>query len=461
MKFFRPLIFFLLWANTLFSGEVNFHYPRGAFERIRVYKFEDEFSRKPILLVDTVTDASGNVRFHFQCSAITPVEFRTSQCFGKWFMEPAADYNLEMLTPDTNIFRTSNNLPEVIIQNLNKEKECLSDSIRRFEEKLDSFYRANAPQFLQHRIRLLSGNLAEFRKELEKEFTLNKVSFFSIYVNYMLAPIEEAVYQNKNQIHKKYFSPPYYFNHPAYVSYFKQFFKKYIRIISNKSISNFLLNDINESGSLELLDQHLLQNDSLITNDTLRQMLVIVNLAEMFYEKNFDRNNIEKMLTQISRSKGLTPLHSLVAKNLLGNLTFFDRGNAAPDFEAMQNDGKLFQLQQLKGNWIFISFVSPIDQHSISETKALNKIALKYGLKVKFIYVLMEGSDEEVSSLLKFVPAGSTLLDDRKVKAISSLYKVSDYPRFFFLDPDLDIFDSKAPAPSEGLELYLKQSLKK
>lgn len=232
----------------------------------------------------------------------------------------------------------------------------------------------------------------------------------------MIAPIEEAAYQNKRAVFKKYFSSPFQFKNPAYVSYFKQFFKKYIWIVSNKTSSNFLLNDVNETASIELLNQHLLQNDSLLINDTLRQMVIVFNLSEIFYDKNFNRNQIEKLLKQLSSTKCITPLHCIIAKNLLSNLTFFDRGNPSPLFELPDADGKLFQLSSERGKWLFISFFATWDQKSVAELKALQKIALKYGLKVKFIYIVLEGSNEGLSDIKKYLPTGSILLDDREKK---------------------------------------------
>lgn len=459
MKFFRILFLLLGLAMPSFSTEIAFHFPGNSFERIKVYQFEDEFSRTPRLLVDTVTDATGRVKFSVNCSAITPVEFRTSTCMGKWYLEPGSAYALKMQMPDTSVFRTANNLPEVIIFNENPEKKCLSDSIRIFEDALDLFYRENAPFFVQPR--LLAKSLSKFKSGLNQKFNLTQAGFFSTYVKYMIAPVEEAALQNKPEIIRKYFSSSFQFKHPAWVSYFKQFFKKYCWIVSNKSDSNFLMNDINDFASLELLNRHLIENDSLITNDTLRQMILIYNLSEVFYEKNYNRSNIEKMLAQLSRSKAITPLHALVAKNTLANLTFFDRGNPAPDFSLPLANGKIFELKQLSGNWTFVSFVSAWDAHSISEVKALNKIAVKYGLKVKFVYVVLEGNDDELIALQRYIPEGGIMLDDRKSKITPALYKVNQFPRFFYLDPDLTIYNAKSPAPSEGLEGFLKLSLKK
>jgi hypothetical protein len=444
----------MVYGTEIFLSCVN-----GPHQRIQVIRFEEEFSRKPIILIDTVFNESGKVSFDIGCSDICPIEIRTESCFGKWFLEPGMSYNLGFMIPDSSFTLSENNVPEIIISNLDKKTNCLADSIRRFEETLDVFYRINAPFFVQPR--LLAKELEKFKREVEINFLAHSGPFLSVYIQYLIAPIEEAAYQNKRAIFKKYFSSPFQFKNPAYVSYFKQFFKKYIWVVSNKTSSNFLLNDVNESASIELLNQHLLNNDSLLINDTLRQMVIIFNLSEIFYNKNFNRNQIEKLLKQLSTSKCITPFHCVIAKNLLSNLTYFERGNPSPLFELPGADGKLFQLSNEKGKWLYLSFFATWDQQSIAELKALQKIALKYGLKVKFIYIVLEGSNEGVADIKKYLPSGSILLDDREKKMTKDLYFVKEYPKFMFLDPELDIYSSKPPAPSENLEQYFKDVLKK
>lgn len=459
MRFF--LIFFSLFFfhSILLGGEISITCLNGANQRIRVVGFEDQFSLKPILLVDTVTNDSGKVAFRLPCNQILPVEFRTNNCFAKWFLEPDKNYRLGFYLPDSSLSISENNLPEIVLVNLDSTQNCLTDSIFQFEKQLDNFYRLNAPFFVQPR--LLANELAKFKATLQSGILLHPGRFLSTYIRYSLAPIEEAAYQNKRAIFRHYFSGPFLFNHPAYVAYFKLYFKKYLWIASNKTSSNFLLNDVNESASIELLDQHLLLHDTLLKNDTLRQMVIIYNLSEIFYDKNFNRNQIEKILNHMARTKAITKDHSTVARNLLSSLTFMDQGSPAPLFDLIDANNQPFQLVKEKGNWVFLSFIACSDQHSMAEIKALQKIAIKYALKIKFIFVVLEGEDDGYKAMQRYIPTGTVLIDDRKLRTTKELYFVKDFPCFVLLDPDLDVYSSKPPMPSDNLEGYFKQVIKK
>ena len=331
--------FFLLFSCLpIFGSQLTITCLNGPNQRIKVVGFDDQFSRQPVLLADTMTNDSGRVIFNIPCNNILPVELRTSACFAKWFLEPGKSYQLAFSLPDSSLSISENQLPEILLLNLDSSRSCLTDSIMDFEKQLDNFYRLNAPFFVQPR--LLANELTKFKALVQKNFLSNPSEFLSIYVRYMMAPIEEAAYQNKRAIFRHYFSAPYHFNHPAYVAYFKLFFKKYIWIVSNKTTSNFLLNDVNESASIELLNQHILLHDTLLKNDTLRQMVIIYNLTEIFYDKNFNRDQIEKILKHIARTKAITPTHGRIAVNLMRTLSFMDQGTPAPMFQLQNNNGK-------------------------------------------------------------------------------------------------------------------------
>ena len=126
MKFLFP--FFFLFLNTIVYGtEIFLSCANGPHQRIRVIRFEDEFSRKPIVLIDTVFDESGKVSFEIGCSDVCPIEIRTESCFGKWFLEPDRSYNLGFMIPDSSFSLSENNVPEIVISNLNQQTNCLAD----------------------------------------------------------------------------------------------------------------------------------------------------------------------------------------------------------------------------------------------------------------------------------------------------------------------------------------------
>ena len=434
-------------------GKPNLH--------VRVVAYVDEFSGKTNVILDTITDVNGKFSFNFSSEKITHLELRTTFCFGRWFSEPNKKYNISMVLPDTTFFASENNLPEIHLQNLDTLNLGLNDSIIAFEKDLDDFYRTNLANFIQQRLRLLAPELEKFKANIAKKYYSPPGSFLDLFVKYSMAPIEEAAYQNKKAVFLKYFSGSPYFEHPIYVEFFKKFFTKYILIVSNKTSTNFITNDINLSASIDLLEQHFLQKDTLLLNDTLRQMVFIYNLYELFYEKNFERKQIEKMLKQFASGKAISKFNALVAGNYLASLDYLDYGIPAPDFTLQKTDGSEFSLSSLKGKWVFLSFVAAWDKQSLAELKALNKIALKYSLKINFVTIVLEGNDEEMINLMKVISKEIILLDDRERKITFEKYYIKEFPKFVFLDEDLDIYSTSPLFPSNNLEGFIRNNLKR
>ena len=85
----------------------------------------------------------------------------------------------------------------------------------------------------------------------------------------------------------------------AYMQFFNEFFNRYIQSANSKIPNDKLFEFINEKPDyLLLLD--FLGKDPILVNEIIRELVLIKNLAEMFNIVGFNKDNIIKLLYELS-----------------------------------------------------------------------------------------------------------------------------------------------------------------
>ncbi len=429
--------------------------PDYAEQQVSLIQYEDYFTNKEVLIQTVTTNKDGVFKVKISLNEIKKITLKTNQTSAYLYAEPDSTYFVEFGKPDTNATEIIGVESPVSMHFLNKNENSLNNKIIYFENLLASFYASNNIYFAQPRI--LQNELLNFKNNIiQKEFA-NASNFLKTYIEYSIAPIEEACFTNYNYQFNKYFSKQIIYNHPMYMNYFNAFFKQYLKRLSLKPKGADLFTEINEMHSYSNALSTILKADTLLKNDTLRELILLTGLREWYYLKDNNRNNISLLMNYISL-KGLSNQNRIIAKNLLQDMNALDAGSPAP--ELVLNHPKYKTIADLKGNYVYINFWANWNVESMQELKYIQKLEQKYGHRVIFISVATGENLEAEKQYFTSNKLNWILLHDTD-KSIRNAYNIKNIPYYVLIDADGDIIKGNAPAPSHNMDNFLKQLIKK
>ena len=433
--------------------EVNI--PNYAQQIISIYEYEDYYTNHERLIHTLETNKEGTFKCELSIDKIKKIIIKTSNTSAFFYAEPDSSYLLSFGKSDTNAAQTLGSEIAVSIYFLNKNEQSLNNQIIYFENLLSTFYANNNIYFAQPRI--LQQELLNFKQNtLKKEF-VNASTFLKNYISYSIAPIEEACFLNYNYQFKNYFSKQILYDHPMYMNYFTAYYRQYLKQLSLKPSGINLHNDINEMHSYEKTMDDLLKADTLLKNDSLRELVLLTGLREWYYLKDNNRNSISLIMNYIAL-KGIHTKNRIIAKNLLEDMNALDAGSAAP--EIVLNDKKYKSIADLKGNYVYINFWATWDVGALQELKYIQKLEQKYGHRVIFISIAT-GENVEAEKQYFITNKFNWILIHDTDKSIRSNYHVKNIPFNVLIDTEGDIIKGNAPNASKNMDNFFKQLIRK
>ena len=453
----NKLIFILLsfiFGNCSAQVTLEISVPAYAEQAIRIIRYEDYFTRTEVLIQQGFTDKAGVFKVQFSLKEIQKICIKTTHTRAFFYAEPDSTYLLETGKTDTNAIQTIGAENAVSMYFLNKNEQSLNNRIIYFENLLADFYTANTLNFAQPRA--LQKELLDFKTMLKKEF--NSASpFLKTYIAYSIAPIEEAAFLNHSYQFNTYFNGAINYAHPMYMNYYSTFYKNYLRQLSLKPKGADIFNSINEMHSYSSVMSSMLSADTLLKNDTLRELILLTGLREWYYLKDNNRNNISLLMNYIAL-KGLSSQNRIIAKNILQDMNALQSGTHAP--ELVLNHPKYKSIADLKGNYVYINFWATWNVESLQELKYMQKLEQKYGNRVIFISIA-SGEDVEGEKHYFIKNKFNWILLHDAAKSIRNEYHIKTIPYYVLLDTEGDVIKGNAPAPSSNMDNFLKQLIRK
>lgn len=453
----NKLTFILLFFMSGFcSAQVSLEIkvPSYAEQAIRIIRYEDYFTHNEVVIQNGTTDKAGVFKVQFSLKDIQKICIKTTHTRAFLYAEPDSSYQLELGKTDTNAIQTIGIENAVSMYFLNKNEQSLNNRIIYFENLLSDFYTANTLNFAQPRA--LQKELLAFKSTLKKEFNTAS-GFLTTYISYSIAPVEEAAFSNRSFQFKTYFNGAVNYSHPMYMNYYSTFFKNYLKQLSLKPKGADLFTGINEMHSYSNVMSTMLSADTLLKNDTLRELILLTGLREWYYLKDNNRNNISLLMNYIAL-KGLSSQNSIIAKNILQEMNALQSGAHAP--ELVLNHPKYKSIADLKGNYVYINFWASWNVESLQEMKYIQKLEQKYGNRVIFISI---ASGEDVAAEKHYFSTNKfnwILLHDTD-KLIRNAYHIKTIPYYILIDTEGDVIKGNAPAPSSNMDNFLKQLIRK
>lgn len=198
--------------------------------------------------------------------------------------------------------------------------------------------------------------------------------------------------------------------------------------------------------------------DPLLRHEQIRELAALQALQESYYNfRYYDAEMVVKMIEKLA-ARTKFPDHKVIASHILSD---FDKRHEAEEkevsFELPDVDKNMVRLNDLRGKWVYLSFVRVGDQSSLAEIETMAHFkdsVYKYFDNVEFVTVDCDREFQKMFHFLKNSRHGNRY--DWKWLHFDGNYdmlrhfQIYSYPWFVLLDPEGRIVYDVTPAPSSG-----------
>lgn len=448
--------------NTTIRGKVP-----GAENRIiRLYAFQNLISSTPIKIAQDTIKPNSEFKFNLSLNkAEIKVVYFAVERYKSYdlYVEEGKSYFLEFdkldyLNQDLLYCPYSINSP-VLNFRLPINQNELNQQIWRLTNEIIFFLDNNILNIVSERD---TKPIEVFKNRLDSVFDINKRSkYFNDFIEYAIADIEYStgLFNRKYFVDKYLNNRPFLYNHPAFMVFFNTFFDKYLQFHNSRVFANILQQNIGETTNYTaLLDS--LGKDPLLVNIVVRDMVLIKNVFQMYYDKTFSKGQITNFISEISKETRYKE-HKEIANQLREEFLRDQLINYKPSLELKLSDGTYVDLEDFRGVYTYLLFFTTLCKECLIEFNALNLIYPKLKENVNFVGVSMDVSFLNFFYFMKENTYGWTFGNFDKNFDVEDNWKIKLYPHAVLLDKNGKIVNDNAPLPTEMLDNYLFKLLGK
>jgi peroxiredoxin len=335
----------------------------------------------------------------------------------------------------------------------------LNARIIDFNTQFERFWNKNYKYFVAKK---LHTKLDSFELAMRKRYEGVNSSYLRVYTTYSMALINDNTGRHRTFLAQRYIlNKPIHYHNYEYMEFFNQFFKQYLQQLTVGKFGNEILGNINEQPNYMALNA-VMTKDPWMANDSLRELVLLKGLFELYYIPGFKKENIIALTEQLKASTK-NEEHRLIADNMLHIFRNLQNGATAPAFALKDAKEGMHQLSDFKGKIVYLDFFSPKNLLSLQEMKKLEQIKNKMSCdKIAIIGICMEGEEEEFRDFVKKNPKFNwLLLYGTKDKQVLDAYLVKAPATYYMINQEGYLVQSPATPPSKGIEFKFNEICKK
>ncbi len=476
--FYVVLIHVFFFGTNLFlkAGEVIIFgkAPSYSGEKIAFYRNDN-----PVLQTDTQistgnVDSTGNFQFRFTIDNTRKIYSYPGIFKTYIFVKPGHTYEIRMpkKTEMTNAEKLDPLFEEKeyhidVVQSLNSQTNDpvsssleLNNVIARFNDTYDEFYDTYARKAIYHNIKI--HEVDSVINILEKKIEHINDSFFNEYKTYQYAKLKyTALKHDGSKIIKDYFPGPFLYHVPSYITLFNSLFHHYFLNFSGcEQTSGNILNIINKDTSYQKLSTCLNINPVLAKNEQLKEMVIIKNLYEGFYNQRFSNQCLFILLDSLSYYTSIA-LHKLMVEEIKDRVKVMIIGHEAPGFKLPDKDSNLIALKDFKGQYVYLNFCCIQSYECQLHFTLFDDLLNTFDEHLKIVSIIDASSFKSMKLYLENTSNKGVFLYMDENKNILKKYNVKAYPSYFLIDPSGNITISHSNTPDKGFSEKFLEIIKK
>ncbi|MFH0757390.1 MAG: TlpA disulfide reductase family protein [Bacteroidota bacterium] len=241
--------------------------------------------------------------------------------------------------------------------------------------------------------------------------------------------------------------------HPAYMELFGAMFRDFLIYYDRTPEGKGIRYHINRTHNLDSL-RSVIASHPAVTNDTLRDLILLQELPTLFYRGDFHKEAILILFDSLEADP-VKALYGEYAKQIGEKLSSLVIGNPPPHFSLPGTDGKIYTPLDFLGKYTYLMFATPDHYGCMMEYPFLQSYLEKHDAYLEVLTIMVAEKEEQVKAFMERNQYGwKALYYDEQVKMLSD-YLVKAFPVAYLIGPDGKLILSPAPLPSDGFEQQL------
>jgi len=405
---------------------------------------------------DTV-DKNGYFELRFQSKLTKPLMISVDNVMGKLYVQPDFNYGIYFPERDSSLDRRGDVEDPVNISVYAKDSTELNSRIIDFNSLYNAQFDMASGQYLSPA--MIYKKLDTLNVLAKRRYKTLDKNYFGNYIEYSIATMNSDAARSKNYLVARYIThKPIQYDNYEYMEFFNSVFKDYLKGFASMHQGGNIYNSINKFASYKDLDLQF-REDKLVKGDSLRELVLLKSLYEFYYSPDFNPHNVLSMIEQCLRDTRIER-HKQIAQQMLQTMYKLQPGAAAPIFDADDRTGNSVSLMSYRKSFVYLNFFSVKSETSLREMGKIADLKKKYSDKVVFISICVDDSIRDYKEYLRLNPKYDWLIlfnnNTYKDQSAKALYNIKGVPAFFFINPQGQLVQSPAPAPSEGIEYKFK-----
>ncbi len=291
--------------------------------------------------------------------------------------------------------------------------------------------------------------------KIETPFQDENNPFFQIYQRYKIGMLRQVAFQSgsRNTTSMFFHENEVHYYHPAYMELFNMVFDDYFLHFARTENGKGIYKFINDSSCYSCVSS-LLASDTALADDTLRELVILKNLHDNFYDDQFSRSGMLTILDSLIQQTKIEN-HREIGLTIREKVTKLMVNFEPPDFTLLDRDSNLVSLNDLKGQYVYLNFCICLSYGCIRDFERLTNLYEKHGEYLKIVTIALDEEYETMTNFLSRKDYNWLFLHYGRQPDIINDYDLRAFPVYFLIGPDGKLLKSPAPSPEENFELYL------
>jgi len=272
----------------------------------------------------------------------------------------------------------------------NFREDELNTLIMMFKDTYNPYYHKHVNDIYN---KLQPGRIEADIEQIEKSFIPYTSPYFNAHRYYAYGQLKLlANLQKVSSIAQEYFNgKPVLYDNVAYMELFNQVYDKYFTFLGRSEAGKKIYHDINQYHSYSSLLKTL-SEDTHITCDTLREMVILKSVYDEFYGMEFSRDGLLGILDSLILTTTVSR-HKETGMIIRHKITRLQEGYDPPAFELVDADSNRVGLRDFIGKYVYLCFCTNSSYTCLNEYKLLRDIYERHHEKLAIVIISTDPYD--------------------------------------------------------------------
>jgi len=457
----------MLWGCVTLSGQevsIEALSPDYSGKSIHTIVAWNPFLTTHEYMSQVICDENGRFEHSMRLESPRVVQFETGIYQAYLYMEPGFHYEVDLPVYKEKEFsdQISPFFQPVVLPLLVRKRTSLTSGevvdgkqdINYTIARFDTLFAGANNQVVMNRRSNRTSDVDSMIHSLESEFSSDTLLFFSAYRKYRYGVLRlNEGKTGLETISEEYLGPEVRAWHPGFIELFRAMFKDFIYYFGRTPEGEKLTHYINRTQDLDSARYVLLQHPA-IWNDTLVDMILLQNLADVFYRGDYHKEAILIILESMSQDP-VSPDLEVFASQVRNKLSSLVTGYPPPPFTLLDLAGHPCTLDEFRGKYIYLFFGTPDHYGCMMEYPFLQSFHEKHSDYLQVVTVMVSEERAKLDDFMQRNAYGWKVLHYEGQPGLLVDYLVRAFPTAYLIGPDGNLILSPSSLPSDGFEQEL------